>query len=297
MTEASTSFDDIPPATKSRRKSVCVGDVFDDYLTRLMNDDKPKRFVVGIGPFANVNLCPGRIITIGGLPGAGKTALSLQWVLDALIADPSLRAVVGNVECPMDLLLDRQIARISGVDASTIHGKEFADNRAEIEERIQTAASRIREAVTRLYITEPPFTTEDIREDAVAFGAGAAVLDYIQQAAPDGGYLADDTSNVRAVMRDLLVMKNNGLAVIALSSLRRSLPGAPSAKFAYRGSSDIEYDSDECYTLETDDRPNADGLQSSLLRHDKSRWGAKQDIAMWFDASVQCFTPKESTDD
>lgn len=119
-------------------------------------------------------------------------------------------------------------------------------------------------------------------------------MDYIQQVAPDGGYLSDDTANVRAVMRDLLVMKNNGLTVIALSSPRRPLQGMPSGKFAYRRSSDIEYDSDECFTLETDDRPNSSGAQSSPLRHDKSRWGAKQSIEMWFDAAVQCFTPKNA---
>jgi hypothetical protein len=53
------------------------------------------------------------VTLLGGAPGAGKTALSMQWALDALRLTPSLRCVVCNVETPPAVLLDRQLARLS----------------------------------------------------------------------------------------------------------------------------------------------------------------------------------------
>ena len=63
--------------------------------------------------------------SIGGAPGAGKTALTLQWTLDALALTPSLRALVANVEMTPSTLLDRQLARLSGVDLTTIRHRRL----------------------------------------------------------------------------------------------------------------------------------------------------------------------------
>ncbi|MFN9911238.1 MAG: DnaB-like helicase C-terminal domain-containing protein, partial [Pirellulaceae bacterium] len=55
-----------------------------------------------------------------GAPGAGKTSFVMQIVVDALRLTPNLRAVVCNVEMPPEVLLDRQLSRLSGVPLEAI---------------------------------------------------------------------------------------------------------------------------------------------------------------------------------
>ncbi|MEI4908496.1 hypothetical protein Q8G40_30905, partial [Klebsiella pneumoniae] len=54
----------------------------------------PTLFPVGSGGLARIEIGPGLVTLIGGAPTAGKTALTMQWVLDALIASPSIKALV-----------------------------------------------------------------------------------------------------------------------------------------------------------------------------------------------------------
>ncbi len=65
--------------------------------------------------FESVELGPGLIVLVGGAPGAGKTALSMQLVTDALRADASLRVLVANVEMSPAVLLERQLARLQDI--------------------------------------------------------------------------------------------------------------------------------------------------------------------------------------
>ena len=53
----------------------------------------------------------------------------MQCVVDALRLSPTLRAVVCNVEMPPEVLLDRQLSRLSGValDATMNYLRQFAD--------------------------------------------------------------------------------------------------------------------------------------------------------------------------
>ena len=74
--------------------------------------------------FDHVEIAPGRIVLIGGAPGAGKTALITQWTFDGLDLNPKLRAVIANVEMSPSRLLDRQLARLSGVPLTTIRRRQ-----------------------------------------------------------------------------------------------------------------------------------------------------------------------------
>lgn len=278
--------------TNARKLAVSGEEFFDNLVGSIMRREQPRRFIVGEGAFDRVNVCRGRIITVGGLVGAGKTALSMQWVLHAIQADPSLRVLVANVETDRESLMERQIARVAGVPADIIHERRFEDTDDDVKHRIWTASLRIRETMPRMYFAEPSATTDDIRDLAIEFGAELLVVDFIQKLKRDGKRPFDETAHVQAVMEDLLEMKRNGLTIIALSSMRRDNPGSPAPKFSFRGSSDVEYLSDECYALETADRPAADGLRDSLLRQLKGRFRELTDIPLWFDASLQAFTPK-----
>ena len=56
-------------------------------------------------------ISPGHVTLLGGAPGAGKTALVMSCIVEALRHTPTLRALVANVEMSPAALLDRQLAR------------------------------------------------------------------------------------------------------------------------------------------------------------------------------------------
>ena len=70
-------------------------------------------YPVGKAELARIEVGPGLVDLVGGAPGAGKTALTMQFVVDALRLTATLRALVCNVEMPPATLLDRQLARLS----------------------------------------------------------------------------------------------------------------------------------------------------------------------------------------
>lgn len=72
------------------------------------------------GALARLELGPGLVTLLGGPPGIGKTAFSMQLVFDALRLTPSLRALCCNIEMTPRVLLDRQLARLSGIDLDAI---------------------------------------------------------------------------------------------------------------------------------------------------------------------------------
>src|SRR5947208_16269302 len=97
----------------------------------VLSGTPPVLYPIGRGELARVEVGPGLVTLIGGAPGAGKTAFTMQAVVDALRLTPTLRAAVCNIEMPPDVLLDRQLARLSGIDLTAIRyrrlGAEHAD--------------------------------------------------------------------------------------------------------------------------------------------------------------------------
>ena len=112
-----------------------TADLLDPWRDDVLSGKPPTLYPVGTGELARIEIGPGLVTLIGGAPGAGKTALTLQWVLDALSATPSLKALVCNVEMSPSTLLDRQLARLADIDAdthptSTAHGRARRRDRA-----------------------------------------------------------------------------------------------------------------------------------------------------------------------
>src|SRR5947207_1884403 len=97
-----------------------AADALDQWRDDVLSGKPPVLFPVGTGELAHVEIGPGTVTLLGGAPGAGKTAFTMQLVIDALRMTPTLRAICCNVEMGVGVLLDRQLARLSGVDLSTI---------------------------------------------------------------------------------------------------------------------------------------------------------------------------------
>src|SRR5262245_16055053 len=95
---------------------VCAADTLAGWRDDVLSGKPPVLFPAGAGDLARVEIGPGLVSLIGGAPGAGKTAFTMQAVIDGLRLTPTLRAVCCNVEMPPAVLLDRQLARLSGID-------------------------------------------------------------------------------------------------------------------------------------------------------------------------------------
>ena len=80
---------------------------------------------------ARIEIGPKLVTLIGGAPGAGKTAFTMQAIVDALRLTPTLRVLVCNIEMTPPVLLDRQLARLSGIDLDTIRYRRFAAEHAD----------------------------------------------------------------------------------------------------------------------------------------------------------------------
>ena len=100
-------------------------DAIDRWRDDIRSGEPPTFYRIGEGELARIEVGPGLVTLLGGAPGAGKTAFVMQAVIDALRLSADLRALVVNVEMPPGVLLDRQLARLSGVDLTTIRSRRF----------------------------------------------------------------------------------------------------------------------------------------------------------------------------
>jgi len=88
---------------------------------------------------------------------------TMQAVIDALRLTPDLRAVVCNVEMPPTILLDRQLARLSGVDATLIRYRRLDGTHAN---RIDQAMNTLDTVADLLTFVLPPFDLANVAASA-----------------------------------------------------------------------------------------------------------------------------------
>jgi len=268
-----------------------AADLFDDWHDDLLRGEPPVLFPVG---FEGIEVGPGLVTLIGGAPGAGKTALAMQWVFEALRARPTLKALVCNVEMSPAALLDRQLARLSGNDATTIRHRRFGPEHAEMMEKGMEAVEAVAE---RLAFVKPPSDLANVAASADAFGADLIVLDYLQRIPPPGPR-AGSREAVNATMNYLRQFCDVGIAVIVVSSLARSKDQRGRSSYteglslaSFRESAELEYGADDAFILGASDEAAADGSLRVTLKHLKSRHGETRDRDLIFDRPRQRFRP------
>ena len=115
----------------SKPNYLCATDALHGWREDVLSGKPPKFYPIGEGELSRIEIGPGLVTLLGGAPGAGKTAFVMQAVVDALRLSPDLRAVVANIEMPPAVLLDRQLARLSGVDLTTIRYRRLTEEHAE----------------------------------------------------------------------------------------------------------------------------------------------------------------------
>jgi len=270
-------------------------DVFDTWRDALFSGTAPPLYSVGAGAFANVEIGPGRVVILGGAPGTGKTALTTQWVVDALRATPELRAVITNIEMTPGVLLDRALARLSGVHLDIIAKRQVASEHAE---RIDCALATLEAIADRLAFLLPPFNLDNLAEAADDFGGELLLVDYLQRVHAPGEH-SDKRGGVDALMNYLRQFASAGCAVLGVSAVARTKDKRGRSTYdgdglnlaSFRESSELEFGADQAFVL----MPSADDPEAVMLRCLKHRHGEPRDVALNFERRIQNFHPVEAT--
>lgn len=273
-----------------------AADVFAGWRDEVLTGEPPTLYPVGSGELARIEIGPGLVTLLGGGPGAGKTALTMQLLTDALRLTPKLRALVCNVEMAPGSLLDRQLSRLSGVNLTSIRYRKLG---AEHADRLDQALNTLEALTERFCFVRPPFDLGNVAAAADDFRADVLLLDYIQRIRPPGAH-GDKRSSVDAAMDYLRQFADAGVAVVVVSAVGRSRDNRGRNTYAgdglnlasFRESSELEYGADDAFIVAPDADPDT---QRVTLRHLKSRHGETKDLPLLFDRAHQSFTVETST--
>lgn len=275
------------PDHKARYQS--AADVLDTWRDDVLSGQPPKMFPLGTGELGRIEVGPGLVMLLGGAPASGKTAFACQGIFDALRITPSLRVLVCNVEMPPSVLLDRQLARLSGIDLRTIRYRQLADEHAD---RIDQAIATLESLADRIAFVRPPFNLENVAEVADAFHAELLLLDYIQRIPPPGDH-GDKRGAVDATMDYLRKFADAGTAVICISAVGRTKDNKGRSSYSgdglnlasFRESSELEFGADDAFILV----PDEECTDLVTMRHLKARHSEQKDLTLTFDRPCQRF--------
>ena len=238
---------------------------------------------------SRLEIGPGLVTLIGGPPGTGKTALVMQLIVDALRLTPTLRVVVNNIEMPASVLLDRQLARLSGIDLGIIRSRQLGSVHGD---RLSLGLNTLEEISDRLAFLKPPFNLRNVADTVDEFGANVIVLDYIQRIAPPGDH-GDKRGSVDACMNYIRKFADAGIAVIVVAAVSRTKDKAGRSSYdaaglslaSFRESSELEFGADDAFIL------SPLSPQQVELRHLKARHSEPCSHVLNFDGSLQRFSP------
>ncbi len=275
----------------TRANFIRATDALDAWRDDVLTGRAPKLFPIGTGEIGKIEVGPGLVTLIGGAPGAGKTAFTMQCIIDALRITPELRALVCNIEMPPAILLDRQLARLSGVSLSDIRYRTI---RPEHADRIDQGLNTLAAIADRLCFLRPPFDLGNVAAACDEFAADLLALDYIQRIAAPGEH-ESKRGSVDASMNYLRQFADAGVAVMVISAVARAKDSKGRSSYAgdglnlasFRESSELEFGADDAFIL----APNENDDDVVDLRHLKSRHGECRDLRLTFDKRRQTFTP------
>jgi replicative DNA helicase len=287
MTEGRTVF---------KSSFISAADAFPGWRNDVLTGEPPILFPVAdsSSTLSKLEIGPGLVTLIGGAPGAGKTAFTMQIVVDALRLTNTLRAVVCNIEMTPAVLLNRQLARLSGIDLQTIRYRQF---RNEHRSRLETGLNTLEDLGDRLAFCQPPYDLGNVAATADAFNANLIVLDYIQRIAPPGEH-NDKRGSVDACMNFIRQFADFGVAVIVVAAVSRTKDKAGRSSYdaeglslaSFRESSELEFGADDAFILARTSE------QQVLLKHLKARHSEPCNHLMDFDGALQRFTAVASSE-
>jgi replicative DNA helicase len=275
---------------------VAGSQLFESWREQILRGSPPRSWPLG-PPFGHVEIGPGRIVLLGGPPGAGKTALIMQWVFNALQLNADLKIAVANVEMAPARLLDRQLARLSEVPLHAILRREYRPHHLA---KLGGGFDSMSGLMDRIAFVEGPYDLARIADVADEFEADLLVLDYLQRFELSGKHNGL-REKMNAMMSMLRQFASADVGILAAAALTRSRDSAGRSSYdgkhlgmaSFRESSELEYGCDDAFLLfplkggEDDDHDDA--IQDTMLAHVKSRDGEPKSICLKFHRRIQQF--------
>lgn len=271
-----------------------TAELFDGWRDAVLSGKGPVLHPLGVGELSRIEAGPGLVTLFGGGPGAGKTALTMQLVFDGLRMTPTLRVLVCNIEMSPTVILDRQLARLSGIDLDLIRFRRLGGEHAE---RIERGLATIESIADRLCFVRAPFDLGNVAAAGDDFNADVIVLDYIQRIRPPGEH-ADKRVSVDATMNYLRQFADAGRAVVVVSALSRTKDRGGRSSYdsqhvglaSFKESGELEYGADSAWIV----APGKKDDCGVTLRHLKDRNGDTRDMPLTFHKALQRFAATES---
>jgi replicative DNA helicase len=269
---------------------VSSADLLGTWWTDVTTGPPPIRYTLP-EPFSSIDTRPGRLILFGGAPGAGKSAALTQITVELLRANPDLRILTVNVEMTPIAIIERAIARLSGVPLTVIADR-LLDARQ--QQRIRDAVDLLAPIAARWCFLQQPYTLEHIAAAADQVSASVLTIDYVQQLQYRSAAGQRDTREALEAMTEILRrFCDRGALVLAAAAVARTKDAHGSSYHrlnlaSYRGSSALEYNADQAFLLTC---PHAGTVQFNCVKH---RYGMPTNIMTIFDARTQSFTPAPS---
>jgi len=273
-----------------------ASDLLDAWYENLLSGEPPVRFRVHDGALNMFELAPSLITLLGGPPGVGKTAFSMQCIIHSLRYHEDLRVAVCNVEMSPESLLERALAHVSGVPLTRIRDRQVKDD--EVQERLSAGMEILKAVAPRLCFIRPPLEIWNVLTAAKDFEAGLLVVDYIQRLRVEGQEYGSrgQVDEAMAILRRAAL---GGLGILAVSAISRNKGANGGSGYdpdamglaSFRESSELEYGADSAYVLVP-----ADGLDDQvMLKGLKNRHGETRSISMHFQKKVQRFLTLDET--
>lgn len=227
------------------------------------------------------------VIAVGGQAGSGKTAAMCQGLFDTMRMPQQggLKLLLLNVEMPPSVLIERQLARLAGVDATALQRRTFHEHQLA---SLQAAREELRPVLRRTRFATPPFNIGRLVMQVQEFDPDLVLIDYLQRINGEGEK-TDLRTQINRVMDVLRLIASQGRAVIAISALNRPPGGGDWTSqtvslASFRESSEVEYSSDAVFALVRNR-----GSRASTLVALKNRSGPLEDIELEFEGSLQRF--------
>lgn len=249
-----------------------------------------------------VELGPGLVTVLAGAPGAGKTALALQWTCDALLQNAGLAAFVASCEMAPATMLRRLLARYSGVSATALR---FAAIASADTDRLKWGAATLGRFAERLFFYEGAFSLDAIlaalRDGE--HGPGLLVLDYLQMLRlADSEPAENKRLELDSIMGQLRHIADAGAGILAVSAVARGKSSKGNSYTAlnlasFKDSGGLEYGADSAWILhkgDTDTDGEGAGLDGLMVCECvKNRHGEALTLPVVFDKARMVFNVLE----
>ena len=203
------------------------------------------------------------LIILAARPGMGKTALALNWLINAIKSGDDINAAMFTLEMSKEQLVERLIAAEGRIESTKLRKGALDEDE---QNKLMNAARLIHSLGHRLMIDETPGITllelrSRCRRYAKEHGLNIVVIDYLQLMS--GSVSAQKQSREREISEISMglkaLAKELAVPIIALAQLNRGPDARPDKRpkiSDLRESGSMEQDADQILFVYRDDYYN-----------------------------------------